>query len=209
MSGLLIAFAIVVLIPLFVATWRTSLLGLALQGALIAWLWLSLRDESTVTLDVALTAVDVIGLRTVAAPLLLYQVMRRRNAPPRNDVIAPNLFSWAIVVGLVVVAFRAADVLVPIEGDEQMLVAVAATSFVLGLFVLAASRATFSQIIGVLRIENAIALFELGASGEHGSAGLYAAMSGVLFVSILFFRWYLVHVTSEGDDAPATESAVL
>ena len=207
MSGLLIAFAIVVLIPLFVATWRTSLLGLALQGALIAWL--SLRDESTVTLDVALTAVDVIGLRTVAAPLLLYQVMRRRNAPPRNDVIAPNLFSWAIALGLVVVAFRAADVLVPIEGDEQMLVAVAAASFVLGLFVLAASRATFSQVIGVLRIENAIALFELGAPGEHGSAGLYAAMSGVLLVSILFYRWYLVHVTSEGDDAPATESAVL
>ncbi|OJY26165.1 MAG: hypothetical protein BGO98_36980 [Myxococcales bacterium 68-20] len=207
MSGLLIAFAIVVLIPLFVATWRTSLLGLALQGALIAWL--SLRDESTVTLDVALIAVDVIGLRTVAAPLLLYQVMRRRNAPPRNDVIAPNLFSWAIALGLVVVAFRAADVLVPIEGDDQMLVAVAAASFVLGLFVLAASRATFSQIIGVLRIENAIALFELGAPGEHGSAGLYAAMSGVLLVSVLFFRWYLVHVTSEGDDEPATESAVL
>lgn len=211
MSGLLIAFAIVVLIPLFVATWRTSLLGLALQGALIAWL--SLRDEPAVTLDVALTAVDVIGLRTVAAPLLLYQVMRRRNAPPRNDVIAPNLFSWAVVVGLVVVAFRAADVLVPIEGDEQMLVAVAGASFVLGLFVLAASRATFSQIIGVLRIENAIALFEVGAPGEHGSraqaAPLYAAMSGVLLVSILFYRWYLVHVTSEGDDAPATESAVL
>ncbi|MDF2691796.1 MAG: hypothetical protein K0S65_179, partial [Labilithrix sp.] len=38
MTGALIAFAIVVLIPLFVATWRTSLLGLSLQGVLIAWL---------------------------------------------------------------------------------------------------------------------------------------------------------------------------
>lgn len=36
MTGALSAFAIVVLIPLFVATWRTSLLGLSLQGVLIA-----------------------------------------------------------------------------------------------------------------------------------------------------------------------------
>jgi hydrogenase-4 component E len=207
MTGALIAFAIVVVIPLFAATWRTSLFGLALQGALIGWL--SLRSVTRLTLDSALTAVDVVVLRAAVAPVLLYLEMRGRNAPARNDVISPNLFSWAIVVGLVVVSFRTADALVPFEGDEQMLVAVAAAAFVLGLFVLAAGRGTLSQIIGVLRIENAVALFELGGPARHAVAAIHAAMSGVLLVSILFYRWYLVHVPRDSDAPSATESAVL
>ena len=36
MSPLLVSLLAVLLIPLFVATWRTSLLGLALQGSLLA-----------------------------------------------------------------------------------------------------------------------------------------------------------------------------
>jgi hypothetical protein len=79
MTGVLIAFVIVVLIPLFVATWRTSLLGLALQGALLAWL--SLRPETTLSFDSVFTALDVVVLRSVVAPVLLFSVMRRRNAP--------------------------------------------------------------------------------------------------------------------------------
>lgn len=208
MTGLLIAFAIVIVIPLFVATWRTSVLGLALQGALIAWL--SLRHEMTFTFDWVITVVDVVLVRAVLAPALLYHAQRRMNAPLRNDVIAPNLFSWAIVVGLVVVAFRVAGTLVPVEGDEQMLVAVSSAAFVLGLFVLAMANGLFSQIIGILRIENAIALFELGALGEHGAAALRAAMTGLLLVSLLFYRWYLLEVPSEGAEAaPVADAAVL
>jgi hydrogenase-4 component E len=210
MTGGLVAFVIVILIPLFVATWRTSLLGLALQGALLAWL--SLRHETTFTFDSALAVVDLVAVRAVVAPVLLYQTMRRKDAPPRNDVIAPNLFSWAVVVGLVVVAFQAANALVPTDGDAQMVVAVSSTAFVLGLFVLATAKGTFSQIIGALRIENAIALFELGAphAGDHEAAALRAAMTGILLASVLYYRWYLVQVPSEGEAArPPTPSVVL
>ena len=205
MTGLLIAFVIVALVPLFVATWRTSLLGLALQGALIAWL--GLRHETRPSLDAVLTAIDLVALRMVLAPALLFRAMRRRNAAPRNDVIAPNLISWAIVVTLVVVAFRVADTLVPAEGDEQMLVAVSSAGFLLGLYVLSTARGTFSQIIGILRIENAIALFELGAP-DHGASVIRLGMTVVLMASILFYRWYLEEVPSD-DHAAVAETPAL
>lgn len=195
MTGLLLAFMIVTLVPLFVATWRTSLLGLLLQSVLIAWV--ALRHQTTSTFDSLVLLFDVVVVRAVLAPLLLYRTMQAQNAPPRHDVIAPNLFSWAIVVALVVVAFRTADALVPVDGDAQMLVAASSSAFVLGLFVLATARGTFSQIIGVLRIENAIALFELGAPGEHDAPALRVAMTAVLLVSVLYYRWYLVQLPGE------------
>lgn len=207
MTGVLLAFMIVALVPLFVATWRTSLLGLSLQGSLIAWL--ALRHGATLSLDSALTAVDAVGLRAVGGPVLLYATMRGLRAPPRNNVIAPNLFSWAVAIGLVVVAFRSADVLVPLEGEQQMLVAVSSAAFVLGMFVLSTARGTFSQIIGLLRIENAIALFELGGQRHAGATGIHAGMTLILLVSIGFYRWYLLHVPPEEQPDSTTETAVL
>jgi hydrogenase-4 membrane subunit HyfE len=209
MTGVLLAFMIVALVPLFVATWRTSLLGLALQGGFIAWL--ALRHGVTLSLDSSLTLVDAIGLRAILGPAVLYAAMRGLGAPPRNNVIAPNLFSWAIALGLVVAAFRSADVLFPVEGEEQMLVAVSSSGLVLGMFVLSTAQGTFSQIVGLFRIENAIALFELGGPRHSGGSGIRAGMTLVLLLSIGFYRWYLVHVPRDEDTEPelATETEVL
>lgn len=201
MTGILIAFVITALIPLFVATWRTSILGLAVQGALIAWL--ALREETGVHVDNVLVVIDLVVLRTALAPLVLYRAMRRRNAPARNDVIAPNLVSWGIAIALVVVAFRLGDALVPGESDEQMSIAVAAAAFALGLFVLATARGTFSQIVGILRIENAIAIFELGTA-DH-DLPIRFGMTALLLASIFFYRWYLDRISA--DDAAVVKEA--
>ena len=206
MTGVLIAFAIVLLVPLFVSTWRTSLLGLALQGALMASI--TFRHGTQVSLENAVTFVDIVCVRAVGAPLVLYLVLRARNAPARNDVIAPNLFSWALALSLIVMAFSGADALVPTEGEEQLLMAVSSAAFLLGLFVLATSRGTVSQIIGVMRIENAIALFELGGS-HHESIGIRAAQPVVMLVSVGYFRWFLVHLSSEEGPPSAAGRAVL
>lgn len=207
MTGVLIAFAIVLLVPLFVGTWRTSLLGLAIQGALLASI--ALRHGIHLSVDNAITIVDLLVLRAVGAPLALYLVLRAQKAPPRNDVIAPNLISWALALALVVVAFRTADVLVPMEGDAQMLVAVSSAAFLLGLFVLSTSRGTVSQIIGLMRIENAIALFELGSLSDHTSLGIRVGQTAIMLISIGFYRWYLVGLAREEPAAPARETAVL
>ena len=38
MSTALVVFVLVLLLPLFLASWRVSLVGLAGQGAILAWL---------------------------------------------------------------------------------------------------------------------------------------------------------------------------
>jgi hydrogenase-4 component E len=145
----------------------------------------------------AVTLVDLVVARTVLMPAWLFVTLKASNAPLRNDVIAPNLFSWAMALALVVVAFRTADVLVPVEGNEQSLVAVAASAFLLGLFVLATARGPVSQVIGLMRVENAIAVFELAAPAEHVSLSIRTAQTAILLVSVAFCRWYLMGLARE------------
>lgn len=203
MSGALIAFEIVLLLPLFMATWRTSLLGLSLQGALMAWI--AFRHGFHLSFAAVLAVCDLVVVRTLVAPMVLHRVLVQQNAPKRNDVIAPNLLSWTFALALVLVAFRLAAALEPAEGDAQMLIAVAVSGLLLGLLVLSTSSGPFSQIIGALRIENAIALLELGSEAHPQSLGIRVGQLAVLAASVGFFRWYLLH---DGDvGAPKPEAA--
>lgn len=196
MTGILIAFVIALLVPLFVSKWRTSLSGFALQGALLTAIAYRQRGFE-LSVGTAVMLVDLVVVRTFVLPGWLFVTLRRQNAPLRNDVIAPNLFSWAIALALVVVAFRTADVLVPAEGTEQSLFAVSTAAFLLGVFVLATARGTVSQVIGLMRVENAIALFELGTPTEHTSLAIRIAQAAIMLVSVGMCRWYLTWLARE------------
>ena len=188
MNPLLIAFVGVLLLPLFVASWRLSLFGLAVQGLLMAWISYQLDPG----LDSATTWVrlfDLAVVRGVATPVALYAVLRAQRVTARNDVIPPNLMSWTLAIALVLVAFRFADMLVPVESDAQSFVAGASAGVLLGLLVLATQTGPFSQIIGALRIENGIAFFELGAT--HRPLAMTIAQTALLIATVVLFRWYL------------------
>jgi len=204
----LIAFVITLLVPVFVGTWRTSLLGLAVQGALMASIAVH-HGGGVLSLSIALSMFELVALRTVALPLALYLVLRTGDSPARNDVIAPNLFSWAMALALIVVAFRTADVLVPAEGDEQLLVAVASAALLLGMFVLATGRGEVSQVIGLMRLENAIALFELGSASGHEALAFRLGQTTILLVSIGFYRWYLIGLARDESTPGAAETTAL
>jgi hydrogenase-4 component E len=190
MNPLLIAFVGVLLVPLFVASWRLSLFGLASQGLIMGWI--SYQGDPTLrSLDAWVGFVDLVLVRGLAAPLLLYAVLRAQRAPARNDVLSPNLMSWTLAIVLVLLGFRFADMLVPAGGPDQAFVAVATSGLLLGLLVLASQTGPFSQMVGVLRIENAIALFELSGPRHADDAGMRIAQSAILIATILLFRWYL------------------
>ncbi len=207
MTSLLIAFLLVLLLPLFIATWRTSLLGLACQGALMGWIAWSSHPEPTPATVVAL--VDLIGLRALLAPILLYRVLRGQGAPRRNDVIPPNMFSWTVAVVLVLLAFQFADQAVPRESEQQTFVAVSAAALLLGFMVLSTQSVPFSQVVGALRIENALALFEIsGATMTHSDTqevfAVRLAQMVIYVVSVAMCAFYLrtLHVKSDADAAP-------
>jgi len=208
MTPLLIAFLGVLLVPLVVASWRTSLLGLSCQGALMGWI--AYRHDHQLSWETALTFIDFAGVRMIAAPILLRRVLREQRAAARNDVIPPNLLSWTLAIVLVVFAFQFASVVIPRDGEEQTLVAVSTAGLLLGLLVLASQSGPFSQIIGALRIENAIALFELGGGSYHAALGIRLGQTCVLLISVTMFAWYLRTVeTVAPPPLAAPESAVM
>lgn len=190
MSPLLIALLGVLLIPLFVATWRTSLLGLSCQGFLMAWIAYRMGPAPS-TVSQWLTLADLVLVRGLGAPLALYWVLRAQNAPARNDVIPPNLLSWALALGIVLLAFNLSQILVPEPGQQQTLVAVSATGLMLGFLVLASQSDPLSQMIGALRIENAIALFALGGERHPEPLGVQLGLILVVALTIALYRFYL------------------
>lgn len=213
MSALLIGMLGILLVPLFVASWRLSLLALAGQGLIMAWLGFQL-DPGLHHAATWLSLVDLLLLRALGAPLVLYLVLRARHTLPRGDVQPPSLMSWTVAVAAVLISFRFAELMVPAyepSADQtQTFVAAATASLLLGFALLATQTGPFSQMVGVLRIENAIALFELGlaaqpttgADGEllelgarHGHPlALAAAQTAILVLTLLLFRWYLTNL---------------
>jgi hydrogenase-4 membrane subunit HyfE len=197
MSPLLIALLGVQLIPLFVATWRASLMGLGCQGIIIALVAYRFEHVPS-TLGPWLTLVDLGLVRGFVAPVALYTVLRARNAPARNDVIPPNLLSWTLALAMVLLSFTFAELLVPQAGDQQTLVAVATTGVLLGFLVLSTQSSPFSQMIGALRIENAIALMELGGEQHETPLAVQLGLLGTFVATIAFFRWYLTMLSPSG-----------
>lgn len=200
MSPLLVALLFVYLVPLFVASWRTSLFGLSCQGFLMAWLAYRMGPQPH-TVNDWLTLGDLVVVRAVGAPVALYAVLRAHGTPARNDVISPNLFSWTLALGIVLVAFELSGLLVAEHGEQQTLTAVATAGVLLGFLVLATRGGAFSQMIGALRIEYAIALFELGGDHHDEPLGVHLGQIAIVAITIVLYRWYLGALRATPGDA--------
>lgn len=206
MAALLIAFLVIAVVPLLAASWRTSLLGLSLQGFLLGWIaW---RVHGHLSAPAVLSLVDLLLLRAIVAPRALYQVLSTHHAPRRNDVIPSNLFSWALVAALVFVSFRFGAAILKTDFANALHLATATAALLLGMFVLSSQNSMFTQIIGLFRIENAIALFEL-MSPHQFLIPVQVGVSCIFLLTILyasrFLRNAMQHVSDpQGDDEGPT-----
>ena len=191
MSPLLVALLGVMVLPLFVATWRTSLLGLACHGLLMSLLASRLHSDTGAGAGGWLVQVDLAIIRGLLVPLSLYWLLSARRTPSRSDVIPPNLLSWTLALAIVLGAFSFSEVMVPAPGDQRTLVAVAAAGVLLGFLVLANQSGPFAQIVGALRIENGVALLELGEQRHLLPWGIKLALLLAFALTVLVFRNYL------------------
>ena len=205
MSPLLIALLGILLLPLFVATWRMSLFGLAAQGLLMGWIAYRMGPPPT-TASEWLTLVDLVVVRGLWAPLALYGILRAQGADAHRDVVAPNLLTWTVALGMVVASFTFSEALVAESGQQQTLISVAGAGVLLGFLVLATQASPLSQMMGALRIENAIALFELGGERHHEPLWLQLAQTSVVALTVLLYRRYLSMLG--GSAAPTEEGAL-
>ena len=203
MTSLVIAFVVVLLVPLFVANWRTSLFGLALQGVLLYAIAARIEGPER-SIESVVTFVDLIVVRALIAPGVLYRVLHSRSARERV-VLPPNMLAWTAAIGLVILAFRVSSALVPADGDDRTLVGAVASAVFLGFLVLASRVGVFSQVMGALRIENAVALFELSNGPHAGSVGIHIAETALAVTSIGLFGWYLARMAPSPVDSVEVE----
>jgi hydrogenase-4 component E len=196
---LLVALLAALVTPLLTASWRLHLVGLGLQGLLMTAL-LAQRGWTVSPAGVVLL-LDLLVLRTWFVPRHLFAIMGRLGGQGRTDVIPANLLSWAMAGALVLVSFHAASLLVPAGGPATIHVAVAASGLLLGLLVLGSQVSTFAQIVGVLRVEYAVALFELG--GDHQpDLPVQLGLSAALLLSVLVLGSFLRKLGAAGPDQP-------
>lgn len=200
MTYLLVALLVVLVTPLLTASWRLSLVGLGLQGLLMTAMVAQRGWPVSPWGVVAL--LDLLVLRTWFVPRHLFAIMRNLGGSGRRDVLPANLLSWTMAGALVLVAFRFAALIHPEGGVIGTHVAVATSGLLLGLLVLGTQASTIGQIIGVLRVEYAIALFEL-ASGHEVELPVQLGVTAVLVLSVLTLGAFLGKLGAAGPDQPA------
>lgn len=157
----------VMLVPFFVATWRMSLVGLVFQGFLIAWVAYRLNPDPH-RIETWITLGDMVIVRGLLAPAGFYRLMKSRKLWARDAVVPPNLLSWTVAFGLVIAAFNLPPSIAGAGGDERALLSVGASGVLLALLTLSSQPTTFGQVVGALRLENAIAVLQLGDRQQRG-----------------------------------------
>jgi hydrogenase-4 membrane subunit HyfE len=191
MSPLLVALLGTLIVPLWVTSWRAALFGLGCQGVLMAAIAYSLHPQLAAA-GSWLELVDLALVRGLGVPCALYSLLNARGAPARQEVIPQNLLSWTMAFAIVLLSFSFAQTLVPEAGEQRTLVAVAASGVLLGFLVLATQSNPFRQVIGVLRIENAIALLELGSDHHALEFGVKLGKLAVFVATVALFRAHLL-----------------
>lgn len=181
----LILFLVAAVVPVFFGQIRSTPFWLALQAVALGWA--SAAQHGAWSGHALAALLEVLVVRAVIAPLLLRRAIRGRGEP-NLDLMPSNLFAWAIAIALLVLAFEFGA---PELGDRQALAlgAVAATVAV-ALLLLAANDAPAAQLVAVLYMENAIALFE-SLLPEPWPLPVHVALSAIYLLTVGVGAWLI------------------
>jgi hydrogenase-4 membrane subunit HyfE len=190
MSPGLAIFLCLFLLPLFVSSWRLILGSLAAQGFLLAWIAYRANPHWE-GIEAWLSLIDHLLLRGIALPFALYATLRARKPDSRMGILPPNILAWSLALASVPLAFKFASLLAHGSGIDRAPIAVAAAGILLGFAVLSTPTGMFGQMVGLVCIENAIALFGQ-TEGAHGQpVGIQIGLLAATAVTIALYRWFL------------------
>jgi hydrogenase-4 membrane subunit HyfE len=151
----LIVFLVAAVVPVFFGKIGSAPTWLAMQGAALAWT--GIAHEGTLSGHALIALIEVLVVRASVAPVLLRRAIRLR-AEPDLDLMPSNLFAWAIAISLIVLAFEFGA---PDMGDQQaMTLGVIGATVAVAMLLLSTNNSPPAQLVAVLFMENALALFE-------------------------------------------------
>jgi hydrogenase-4 membrane subunit HyfE len=185
MTAALLLFLAAAVVPVFFGRIRSAPFWLVVQAVALGWVGMAQHGDGSWHAFVALA--EVLVVRAVVAPQLLRRAIHRR-AEPNGDLMPSNLFAWAIAVALIVLAFEFGA---PDMGGQQALTlgAVAATVAV-ALLLLASNDSPAAQLVAVLFMENAIALFE-SLQPAPWPLPVHAALSTIYLLTVGVGGWLI------------------
>ena len=185
MKAALILFLAAAVIPVFFSRIRSVPSWLALQGLALAWAGAAQPGADTVHTLAALA--EVLLVRGLIAPQLLRRAIRGR-AEPNRDLMPSNLFVWAVAVTLIVLAFEFGA---PSMSDRHALtLGVVGATVAVSLLLLATNPSPPAQLVALLFMENALALFEL-LLPQPWPLPVHAALSVIYLSTVGMGAWLI------------------
>ncbi len=186
----LMACLLATLIPVFFGKVSTTPTWLALQALALGWMTLNQHPE----LDAHTVAagLEILLVRAWLVPHLLRRSLRDTRAGD-IDVMPSNLFAWGAAVTLIILAFQLGGGL---RTDVRALtLGVMAATVTLAFLVLASNREPVAQLVALLFMENALALFE-SLMPQAWPLPVHLAVSGVYVGTVAVGTWLIRGATA-------------
>jgi hydrogenase-4 membrane subunit HyfE len=180
----LIAFLVAAIIPIFFGKIRSAPFWLTAQAGALAW---NIAQHGDPSLHTYVALIEVLVVRALFAPWLLRRAIRLRREP-NLDLMPSNLFTWAIAIALVVLAFEFAA---PAMSDRQALtLGVVGATVAVSLLLLSTNDSPPAQLVAVLFMENGLALFE-SLLPEPWPLPVHGALSAIYLLTVSVGSWLI------------------
>jgi hydrogenase-4 membrane subunit HyfE len=181
----LIACLIATVIPVFFGKLSVTPTWLSLQALALGWI--TLNQHQTLDIHALEAGLEILIIRAWLVPYLLRRTLQGEVAA-ELDVMPSNLFAWGAALGLIILAFQfgagaRADV-------RALTLGVAAATVMVAFMVLATNRESVAQLVALLFMENALALFET-LMPEPWPLPVHIAVSAVYVGTVSVGSWLI------------------
>ena len=174
---------IATVIPVFFGKISSAPTWLSLQALALGWI--TLNNAGEVSAHAALVGLEVLLVRAILVPQLLRRALRKQTNS-RMSLMPSNLFAWIIAVMLIILAFKFGD---GARADARALtLGVVAATVVIAFLILSTNHEPKAQLVAVLFMENALALFET-LMPEPWPLTVHLAISAVYVLTVWVGSW--------------------
>jgi hydrogenase-4 membrane subunit HyfE len=178
------------LVPVFFSRVSAAPVWLSVQALALGWI--TLTQHHPLSLHGAVAGVEVLLVRALLVPYLLRRALSGQIST-RVSLMPSNLFAWGIAVGLIIFAFKFGD---GARADVRALtLGVVASTVVMAFLVLATNQHLMAQLVALLFMENALALFE-SLMPEPWPLTVHLAISMVYVLTVSVGSWLVRDATA-------------
>jgi hydrogenase-4 membrane subunit HyfE len=179
------------LVPVFFSRVSAAPAWLSVQA--IALGWITLNQHHPLSLHAALAGAEVLLVRALLVPFLLRSAINKHRHQ-QVSLMPSNLFAWGIAVALIIFAFKFGD---GARADVRALtLGVVASTVVMAFLILATNQDKMAQLVALLFMENALALFE-SLMPEPWPLPVHLLISTVYVLTVSLGSWLVGDVSEQ------------